>query len=125
MNQNYNRIDPNEPWYKRGWKKFTGTMAAIKQGFEDHPELIVPFLTSALSIGSTAINLGTDVARERRLTKQETEKDRRVYDPETGITYELRRPMTNQQKVEYARLLRNRSAGETRADILDEMRLLK
>lgn len=77
-------------------------------------------------IGLIPLALGLiGVAKQLRPTKQETERDRidhTYYDPCTGMHWQLRRKLTNDERAELAR---RRRLGEYTEDILQKMRVLK
>lgn len=115
---NFTNFQSSKAWFERTTQKVKETWTNVKIGFKENPELIAPFLTALT--GLSAAGLGA-VQKRKAIRKEETY----VRDPCSGINLQLKRPMTSQEKLEYSRRVANRNEGETRADILDEMRLLK
>lgn len=77
-------------------------------------------------IGLIPLGLGLiGLAKQLKPTKQETERERidtTYYDPHTGLHWQLRRKLTNDERAELARRQR---LGEYTEDILERMRVLK
>lgn len=77
-------------------------------------------------IGLIPLGLGLiGLAKQLKPTKQETEReriDKTYYDPHTGLHWQLRRKLTNDERAELARRQR---LGEYTEDILERMRVLK
>lgn len=100
--------------------KYEAKMKAIEalEWVAENPEL-------ALGIGA----IGTKVlweagryAKRRQVDRIERERRARVWDPEVGTRWQLKREMTNREAREYADRVR---CGETRYDVLYDMGLLK
>jgi hypothetical protein len=52
-----------------------------------------------LSVGiSTVVSIGRNI-RRHQIIKRENAKARTLYDPHTGMTWKLKRPLTNEEKV--------------------------
>lgn len=80
----------------------------------DHPVqagLVVSFLTK----------LSQKALVEHRDRKNELRRRTREYDPTIGVYYDLKRPLTNKEKLELSRRHKN---GEPIGDILDEFNVL-
>ena len=77
-------------------------------------------------LGLIPLGLGLiGLAKQFKPTKQETERERidtTYYDPHTGLHWQLRRKLTNDERAELARRQR---LGEYTEDILERMRVLK
>lgn len=60
--------------------------------------------------------------REYRYNRAERAKNTREYDPSLGMYYDLRRPLTNKEKLELSRRHNN---GESIGDILESFHVLR
>ena len=60
--------------------------------------------------------------RERRNHIEDTRRQMREYDPSLGLYYDLRRSLTNKEKLE---LSKRHQSGESIGDILQSFRVLK
>ena len=81
----------------------------------ENPILLIPIITSATAILGGGIKKIQDGGKERA-------EACRIPNNLTGVDWELKRPMTNEQNMEYENRLIN---GQTPGDALDEMGLLK
>ncbi len=64
----------------------------------------------------------TNVYREHKYQRAERARNTREYDPSLGMYYDLRRPLTNKEKLE---LSRRHSNGESIGDILESFHVLR
>ena len=90
--------------FEQARRKVVDFASAAWEFANEHKEVlvvVVPFVVKAMTANS---------------------KDRRVWDPELGYFWQLRRPMNNQEKRFYAQKV---AQGESRGDILATLKLLK
>lgn len=108
-------------------KKFSARLKnlgqKIKQKGQDaadwvrlHPEET----QAALIIGISALGVAVDAKRKAQKRIPDTEK--RVWDPVMGFYWELRRPMSNNEKRYFNHAV---AAGCARGSVLEKMHLLK
>ena len=102
---------------------------AIKQKVKDKTDKFKNFVSrnKAIIIGSApfAIALISELnkaANRRERIREDRRKDSRIYDPMIGDYWELRRPLTNNERMMYQERVRH---GESRGVILDDMDALK
>ena len=102
---------------------------AIKQKVKDKTDKFKNFVSrnKAIIIGSApfAIALLSELnkaANRRERIREDRRKDSRIYDPMIGDYWELRRPLTNNERMMYQERVRH---GESRGVILDDMDALK
>lgn len=78
-----------------------------------------------LGIGSALIFGGSRIyaanSKRKRLKEEFEASECSQYDPRTGMYLYTKRPLTNKQKIELSRRMKN---GEYKADILSDMKLL-
>lgn len=73
----------------------------------------------------TAVTVCAGIKKVAGKTAIEVERERishTYYDPSTGLHWQLRRPMTNRERIELSQRKRD---GELIEDILDDMRILR
>ena len=93
-------------------KRKTKEYAEVALNFVcDHKEAIL-FISPFLIKGAKAFNEKS----------QRNKQDRRVWDPEMGIFWQLRRPMTQEEKRYFTERVKR---GNNRGDILEALKLLK
>ena len=83
-----------------------------------NPEITV---TGAALGGKILWELGRS-AKRNQIERLEKERRARVWDPEVGTRWQLKREMTNREAREFADRIR---CGESRYDVLSDMNLLK
>lgn len=62
---------------------------------KDHP-------VETIIIASVGVSMVSNVSRNlrrRQITRTERIKARQIYDPHTGMTWKVKRPLTNEEKV--------------------------
>ena len=84
----------------------------------ENPEITV---TGAALGGKILWELGRG-AKRHQIERLEKEHRARVWDPEVGTRWQLKREMTNREAREFADRIR---CGESRYDVLSDMNLLK
>jgi hypothetical protein len=89
----------------------------VKEFVINNPHATIAILSAAASI-IRAIRGYTVSNRINRITYQ---KDYRWYDPHTGFTWDLKRKLTNNDRLEITRRIRN---GEDVYDILRNIRAI-
>lgn len=108
-------------WYGVKWnakKNFNATV----QWCEKHPELAIAMIPVGVTIFRNVGNTARSIDRKIDMKREQDFKDRHVWDYSQGMWHELRRPMTQREKIEYdQRIL----GGESRVSILTSMGLLK
>ena len=65
---------------------------------------------------------GVSIYREAKYRRVERDRQTREYDPSMGFYYDLRRPLTNKEKLELSRRHNN---GEPIGDILASFKVLR
>jgi hypothetical protein len=90
-----------------------------KEFWAENKEAIVT-LTPVVVGGITV--LVRVISRKNTLTQEKNLKELYVWDPKLGMYYQLRKKMTNEQRLE---LDRRKEAGESIGNILFSMKLLK
>lgn len=70
---------------------------------------------------SIVAGINHDMIKYERL-KQDKKRERMIYDPVLGDYWELKKPLSNKEKLEFEQRL---SEGEMRGEILKDMRKLK
>jgi putative protein kinase ArgK-like GTPase of G3E family len=79
-------------------------------------EILTPVVIGGMTVMVKAIS------RHNKLTQEKSLKELFVWDPKLGLYYQLRKAMTNSQRLE---LERRKEAGESIGQILASMKLLK
>lgn len=101
-------------------KKATFTVKAKEKGTAlanwciDHP-------VQASAITALIARVVRTAMKEHRYQKEEYARRTREYDPSIGMYYDLRRPLTNKEKVE---LSKRHKRGESIGDILSSFNVL-
>lgn len=114
-----------EVHYESRWQKFKHKAWTRK---EKAKNWIKEDPRRALALGSIAVVGGkkfTDFVKSLRPTQSELDRrwqECHVYDRSLGFHYELKRPMTGSEAIEFSQRKAN---GERTGDILRSMRLLK
>ena len=121
-------LDENgNPIEKTLWKKTKAKLKEaapkVKKGAgeawewlkENQEELVkfTPFILGAIGLVKSMKPTATQIERQRI--------DHTYYDPRTGLHWQLRRPLSNSERME---LERRRRLGEDAGDILSSMRVL-
>ena len=84
----------------------------------DNPEITV----AATALGGKLLWEAGRCAKRHQVEKLEKERRTRIWDPEVGTRWQLRREMNNREAREYQDRVRS---GESRYDVLYDMGLLK
>ena len=85
---------------------------------EQAGQAIIGLLGMVIAGGS---KIAYDVSKKREKKKLDDENERETYDPRTGLYFYTKRAMTNREKLELSRRMKN---GEMKADILYDMNLI-
>ena len=120
MDENKSFIEKVEFEAKRAWNRTTAWCRRKVEWVKENPQEAV-MLGGIAVAGLTGL---TKVIKAVKPTQQEIERDRidrSYYDRHTGIRWELRRKMTNQERYE---LDMRMQSGEPVRDILADMRLI-
>ena len=114
-----------EVHYESRWEKFKHKWwkrkERAKQWFNEDPRRILAVGSVVVVGGKKAI----DTIKNLKPTQAELDRrwqDLHVYDHSLGCHYDLKRKMTNNEKLELAR---RKERGEKTGDILRDMKLLK
>lgn len=91
---------------------------SAKEIWNNNKEAIV-VLTPIIFSGISMMNKS---ARRREEKKEEERRERRVYDPSMGDWWDLKKPLTNNERLELERRVAD---GELRGDVLRDMGKLK
>ena len=90
-----------------------------KDIWENYKGAIIVGTPIVLGVGKRIIN---HACRAHRLNLEERNRYKHVYDPSLGMYYELRRKLTNKDKLIIDRRKKN---GETIGSILEDLGILK
>lgn len=122
-------VDVNkESWkdkIKNAWSKFKtwchNRAEDVKRWTEDHWYDVlkaIPLLLSATAGGIKVYKMLKGSAADRH----EDRMSKTYYDPSTGLHWDLRRNMTNDERIE---LMQRKREGEFTEEILKDMRILR
>lgn len=102
---------------------------AIRQKVKDKTDKFKNFVVRnrAIIIGSAPFAIAilselNKAANRRERIREDRRKDSRIYDPMIGDYWELRKPLSNNERLMYQERVRR---GESRGSILEDMNLLK
>lgn len=107
-----------EEFKKKVKEKADKICTSAKEFWDNNKEAIV-VLTPIIFSGISMMNKS---ARRREEKKEEERRERRVYDPSMGDWWDLKKPLTNNERLELERRVAD---GELRGDILRDMGKLK
>ena len=111
---------------RANWKSFKGKMWLVKNDIiawaNDNPEQAGQVLVGLGGLfvtgGGAIYHKAMKKAKEK---KEHDENEKEQYDPRTGMYFYTRRPLTNREKLELSRRMKQ---GEYKADILESLGLL-
>lgn len=87
--------------------------------WQENKEVVMVIAPPAIGAGTLLIKV---ISRRHRLHMEEQLKTKMIYDPSRGFYYELKKKLSNAQRIEIAR---RRNQGEDLARILLDMNVLK
>jgi len=103
-------------------------IADISEDFYDITKNVKEFIinnphatVAILSAGASIIRAIRSYTVSKRINKITYQKDYRWYDPHTGFTWDLKRKLTNNDRLEITRRIRN---GEDVYDVLRDIRAI-
>jgi len=88
----------------------------------ENKELALAMIPVGVMLFRSAEKAVRSVDRKIDLKKEERFRDLSVYDHSLGMYHELKRPLKPEEKVELSMRIK---AGESKIDVLNDMRLLK
>lgn len=122
------KIIDMEVTYKSKWEKFKHKAWTKKEKFvnwvKDYPQEAAVF-GSVILVGADKLFKGIKKLKELQPTQAELDRewhDTHVYDRSLGYYYNLKRPMSGTEAMEFSN---RKKRGETTGDILRSMNLLK
>lgn len=106
------------------WATTKEVAVKVYECARDNKEVAIALIGAIGSVGYEGIKL-----HGRRNIRKQDKKERktRIYDPHTGQTHYLRRPMKPKEEAEFNRRIKaiRNGSGETYYDILSDMGLLE
>ena len=87
-----------------------------------NPASAVKYFLMVLYATAFATSSARKLVREVNIQKEKRDEKCRVWDPVNGIQWETKKPLTNEQKLEFER---RGDAGDNRGEILKDMKVLK
>lgn len=105
--------------FKRKAKEKANKFVASSKTFWDNNKEVIVVLTPIIFSGIGMMNKS---ARRREEKREEERRERRVYDPSMGDWWDLKKPLTNTERLELEKRVAN---GELRGDVLRDMGKLK
>ena len=122
------KIIDMEVTYKSKWEKFKHKAWTKKEKFvnwvKDYPQEAAVF-GSVILVGADKLFKGIKKLKELQPTQAELDRewhDTHVYDRSLGYYYNLKRPMSGTEAMEFSN---RKKRGESTGDILRSMNLLK
>lgn len=113
--------EDKENWFKRTASKVGDGFKAVGTFVKDHPVIAFMMLSTAVKGGCEITNTISRARNANTKTIDCSARNEKHYDRRNRIWYDLRRPMTNSEKLEFSR---RRSEGESDGDILMDMNLI-
>lgn len=110
-----------EKWYKRAWNKTTKTVKDIVEVAIDHPVATSIVVGSAVKLIDSVVNGVVRVENAKTKKIESSNGNTTFYDDRNHVNYELRRPLTNSQKIE---ITIRKNNGEEVYQILEDMNLI-
>lgn len=103
------------------WERAKIGVSNARRWVAEHPQETVAIALGTATIIGSAAKGGVAVSREIRRVTEDRDERLRVWDPVNGIYLYTKRPMTGAQKLEFSR---RAADGESRAEILQDMKIL-
>ena len=105
--------------FKRKVKEKSDKICTSVSSFWNNNKEAIVFWTPLILSG---IGMANKSAKRREQKKEEERRERRVYDPSIGDWWDLKKPLTNNERLELERRVAD---GELRGDVLRDMGKLK
>lgn len=105
--------------FKRKIREKTSKTCEVARNFWNRNKEAIVILTPVIISGIGMINKSV---KRREDKKEEEKRERRVYDPSMGDWWDLKKPLTNNERLEMERRV---SEGELRGSVLKDMGKLK
>ena len=114
-------VEKDTNWFKRAANKVENGFKAVGTFVKEHPVIAFMMLSTAVKGGCEITNTISRAKNAQTKSIDCNARDEKHYDRKNRIWYDLRRPMTNSEKLEFSR---RRSEGETDGEILSDMNLI-
>lgn len=114
-------VEKDTNWFKQAADKVGNGFKAVGTFVKEHPVIAFMMLSTAVKGGCEITNTISRAKNAQTKAIDCNARDEKHYDRKNRIWYDLRRPMTNSEKLEFSR---RRSEGETDGEILSDMNLI-
>ena len=114
-------VEKEDNWFKATANKVGNGFKAVGNFVKEHPVIAFMMLSTAVKGGCEITNTISRAKNAQTKAIDCSARDEKHYDRKNRIWYDLKRPMTKSEKLEFSR---RRADGEMDGEILDDMNLI-
>lgn len=114
-------VEKDTNWFKQAADKVGNGFKAVGTFVKEHPVIAFMMLSTAVKGGCEITNTISRAKNAQTKAIDCSARDEKHYDRKNRIWYDLRRPMTNSEKLEFSR---RKADGESDGEILSDMNLI-
>ena len=114
-------VEKDTNWFKTATNKVGDGFKAVGNFVKEHPVIAFMMLSTAVKGGCEITNTISRAKNAQTKAIDCSARDEKHYDRKNRIWYDLKRPMTKSEKLEFSR---RRADGEMDGEILDDMNLI-
>lgn len=114
-------VEKDTNWFKTATNKVGDGLKAVGNFVKEHPVIAFMMLSTAVKGGCEITNTISRAKNANTKAIDCSVRDEKHYDRKNRIWYDLKRPMTKSEKLEFSR---RRADGEMDGEILDDMNLI-